>query len=67
MRLNSKLCLSFGRGKLVFEGNTDAYMVDDLDGKKYTSGYLFSFAGEPFHGNPSYKNVLFYPQQKQST
>ena len=43
MRGTSKLCLSFGKGKPVIEGYTDANMVDDLDGRKSTSGYLFTF------------------------
>ena len=45
LRRTSKLCLSFGRGKLVLEGYTDADMAGDLDGRKSTSGYLFTFAG----------------------
>ena len=43
LRGTSKLCLSFGKGKPVLEGYTDADMADDLDGRKYTSGYLFTF------------------------
>ena len=39
----SKLCLSFGKGKSVLEGYTDADMADDLDGRKYTYGYIFTF------------------------
>ena len=45
LRRTSKLCLSFGREKLVLEGYTDADMAGDLDGRKSTSGYLFTFAG----------------------
>ena len=45
MRGTSKLCLSFGKGKPVLEGYTDADMVGDLDGRKSTSGYLFTFVG----------------------
>ena len=41
----SKLCLSFGKGKPVLEGYTDADMVGDLDGRKSTSVYLFTFVG----------------------
>ena len=39
----SKLCLSFGKGKPVLEGYTDADMADDFDGRKSTSGHLFTF------------------------
>ena len=45
LRRTFKLCLSFGREKLVLEGYTDADMAGDLDGRKSTSGYLFTFAG----------------------
>ncbi|KAL9254347.1 Retrovirus-related Pol polyprotein from transposon TNT 1-94-like protein [Drosera capensis] len=41
----SKLCLSFGKGELVLEGYTDADMAGDLDHRKSTSGYVFTFAG----------------------
>jgi hypothetical protein len=40
----SKSCLSFGNSKLVLEGYTNADMVGDLDGRKSTSGFLFTFA-----------------------
>ena len=45
LRGTSKLFLSFGKGKLVLEGYTDANMVGDLDGRKSTFGYLFTFVG----------------------
>ena len=44
LRGTSKLCLSFGKGKPVLEGYTNADMASDLDGRKSTSGYLFTFA-----------------------
>jgi hypothetical protein len=44
-RDSSKSCLSFGSSNPVLEGYTDADMVSDLDGKKSTSGFLFTFAG----------------------
>uniref|UniRef100_A0A2N9HLW0 Integrase catalytic domain-containing protein n=1 Tax=Fagus sylvatica TaxID=28930 RepID=A0A2N9HLW0_FAGSY len=44
LRGSSKLCLSFGSSKPVLEGYTDADMVGDLDGRKSTSGFLFTFA-----------------------
>ena len=45
LRGTSKQCLSFGKGKLVLEGYTNANMVDDLDSRKSTSDYLFTFVG----------------------
>ena len=45
LRGTSKLCLSFGKGKPVLEGYTNADMISDLDGRKSTSGYLFTFVG----------------------
>ena len=36
---------------------TDADMAGDLDGRKSTSGFLFTFAGELFHGGLSYRSV----------
>ena len=46
LRGSSKSCLSFGSSKPVLEGYTDADMVGDLSGRKSTSGFLFTFAGE---------------------
>ena len=43
LRGSSKLCLSFRKGKPVLEGYTDADMAGDLDGRKSTSSYLFTF------------------------
>ena len=45
LRGSSKLCLTFGDFKLVLEGYVDADWAGDLDGRKSTSGYLFTFAG----------------------
>ena len=41
----------------MLEGFTDADMAGDLDGRKSTSGFLFTFAGELFHGSLSYISV----------
>ena len=43
LRGTSKLCLSFGKGKPALEGYTNVDMAGDLDGRKSTSGYLFTF------------------------
>ena len=44
LRGSSKLCLTFDDFKPILEGYVDAYWVGDLDGRKSTSGYLFTFA-----------------------
>jgi hypothetical protein len=44
LRGTSKLCLSFGKGEPVLEGYTDADMAEDLDHRKSTSDYVFTFA-----------------------
>ena len=44
LRGSSKLCLTFGDSKLVLEGYVDADWAGDLDGRKSTSRYLFTFA-----------------------
>ena len=41
----SKVCLSFGGSEPSLEGYTDSYMTEDLDCRKSTSLYLFTFAG----------------------
>ena len=45
LRGTSKLCICFGGSKPILEGFTDADMAGDLDGRKSTSGFLFTFAG----------------------
>ena len=45
LRGSSKLCLTFGDSKLVLEGYVDANWAGDIDCRKSTSGYLFTFAG----------------------
>ena len=43
LRGRSKLCLTFGESKSVLKGYVDADWVGDLNGRKSTSGYLFTF------------------------
>nr|KYP66486.1 Retrovirus-related Pol polyprotein from transposon TNT 1-94 [Cajanus cajan] len=45
LRGTSKLCLRFGGAKPILEGYTDADMAGDLDDRKSTSGYIFTFSG----------------------
>ena len=45
LRGTSKLCLTFGEEKPALMGYTDADMAGDLDERKSTSGYLFTFSG----------------------
>ena len=44
LRGSSKPCLSFCSSKPVLKGYTNADMVGDLDGRKSTFGFLFTFA-----------------------
>ena len=45
LRGTSKVCLSFGGSKLSLEGYTGYDIARDLDCRKSTFGYLFTFAG----------------------
>ena len=66
LRGSSKSCLSFCNSKPVLEGYTDADMAGDLDGRKSTSGYLFTFAGGLYHGSQNCRSVLPYLQLRLS-
>ena len=37
--------LTFGSGKPIIVGYTDSDMVEDVDNRKSTSGYLMTFSG----------------------
>ena len=45
LRGTSKVCLSFEGSKPSLEGYTDSDMIGDLDCRKSTSRYIFTFAG----------------------
>jgi hypothetical protein len=45
LRGSSRLSLCYGDGKPVLEGYTDADMAGDIDSRKSTSGFMFTFAG----------------------
>ena len=45
LRGSSKLCLTFGGFKPVLKGYIDVDWVGDLDGRKSTLRYLFTFVG----------------------
>ena len=49
-----KVCLSFRWSKPSLEGYTDSDIAGDLDCRKSTSGYLFTFVG----GAISWKSKL---------
>lgn len=41
----TKICLCYGGAISILEGYTDADMAGDLDSRKSTSGYIYTFAG----------------------
>lgn len=41
----SKVCLCYRRANLLLKGYIDSYMARDVDSRKFTSGYLYTFAG----------------------
>jgi hypothetical protein len=41
----SHYCLCFGNNDVVLKGYTDAYMVEEVDTRNSTTGYLYTFAG----------------------
>ncbi|PKI64685.1 hypothetical protein CRG98_014901 [Punica granatum] len=45
LRGTFKVCLHFGTGKPELVGYTNADMAGDIDSRKFTSGYLMTFAG----------------------
>jgi len=45
LKSTSNMCLCFGGTKPVLEGYIDSEMAGDLDSRKSTSGFLFTFAG----------------------
>jgi len=57
MRGTSKMYLRFGGSKPILKGFTNADMPGDLDDRKATSWFMFTFTGELFHGSPNYKNA----------
>jgi len=63
LRGTTKRCLGFGNGKSILEAYIIADMVDDVDERKSTFGYVTIFAwggGVLIHGNQSLKSVLPY-------
>ena len=45
LRGTLKVCLRFGGSKPSFEGYIDSDMAGDVDCRKYTYGYLYTFTG----------------------
>lgn len=45
LRGSTKMCLCFGESEPILKGYADADMAGDLDSRKSTSGFLFTFAG----------------------
>jgi len=67
LRGTTKRCLCFGNEDPMLVRYKNVNMVGDVDFRKSTSGYLTTFTGELYLGNPSYKDVLLYQQLKQIT
>ena len=44
LRDTSRVYLCFDNGEPVLDGYTDAYMAGNIDTKKFTSGFLMTFA-----------------------
>ena len=51
------MCLCFESVEPILEGFIDADMAGDLDSRKSTSGFLFTFARELSLDSPNYKSV----------
>ena len=66
LRDSSKSYLSFGSFKPFLEGYIDVDMASDLDGRKSTSGNLFTFARGLYHGSQNCRSVLSYLQLRLS-
>ena len=45
LRGSSDECLCFGASNPILKGYTDSDMAGDLDNRKSTTGYLFTFSG----------------------
>ena len=43
LRGTSRVCLCFGNGEPMLDGYTDSDMVDDVDSRKFISGFLMTF------------------------
>lgn len=56
----SKMCLYFGSSIPILESYSDTDMTGDLDYRKSTWGFLFTFGMVLCHGSPNYKHVLPY-------
>ena len=66
LRGSSDECLCFGASNPILKGYTDSDMAGDLDKRKSTTGYLFTFSGGLYHGSQSCRSVLHYLQLKLS-
>ena len=45
LRGSSDECLCFGASNSILKGYTDSDMAGDLDNRKSTTGYMFTFSG----------------------
>lgn len=50
-RASSDKCLCFGALDPILKGYTDVDMAGDLNNRKFTTGYLFTFSMELYNGS----------------
>ena len=62
----SRVCLCFGSGKPVLNGYTDANMAGDVDSRKFTSGYMMTFAGGTMSWQSRLQKCVTLSSQKLS-
>lgn len=54
----TKFCLCFSGGKTIFVGYRDSDIDGDIDTRKPSSGYLFTFAEGVVHGSLNWKKCV---------
>ena len=63
---SSRMCLCFGGPELILEDYANVDMIGDLNGRKSTSGFLFTLQGEQCLSTQNCKSVLPYPLLMQN-
>ena len=62
----SRVCLSFGSGKPMLNSYTNVDMADDVDSRKFTSGYMMTFAGGTMSWQSRLQKCVTLSSQKLS-